>query len=242
MKKLTAIWVGVVIGLLSFVIVRAQELPKEIHGGVLNGKATYMPAPEFPAEAKVAGVEATVLVDVMIDGSGTIVSATAQPEVLKNRSANELGETQDSTFDPLLRQAAEKIAWEAKFSPTMLAGVPVKVSGTLVYDFSASSKPPIVANGWSSLNGRATSLPKPAYPPAAKAVRAGGTVLVRVVIDESGNVIAANAISGHPLLRVASVEAAKAAKFSPTMVDGPPLKVSGILTYNFIPPTKETTN
>jgi TonB family protein len=83
------------------------------------------------------------------------------------------------------------------------------------------------------LNGKATSLPKPAYPPAAKAVRASGAVNVQVVVDEKGNVTSASAVSGHPLLRSAAEQAAKQAKFSPTLLSGKPVKVSGILVYNF---------
>ncbi|HRI02920.1 MAG TPA: TonB family protein [Pyrinomonadaceae bacterium] len=85
------------------------------------------------------------------------------------------------------------------------------------------------------LNGKATSLPKPAYPAAAKAVRAGGAVSVQVLISESGSVISANAVSGHPLLRAAAEGAARGARFSPTMLSGQPVKVSGVITYNFVP-------
>ena len=85
------------------------------------------------------------------------------------------------------------------------------------------------------LNGKATSLPKPAYPPAARAVRAGGSVSVQVLIDESGRVISANAVSGHPLLQAAAVGAARGARFSPTLLSGQPVKVSGVITYNFVP-------
>lgn len=83
------------------------------------------------------------------------------------------------------------------------------------------------------LNGKATSLPKPVYPPAAKAVHASGTVVVQVVVDEKGNVVSARATSGHPLLRSASEVAARAAKFTPTRLSGKPVKVSGVITYNF---------
>src|SRR5918911_935926 len=83
------------------------------------------------------------------------------------------------------------------------------------------------------LNGKAISLPKPAYPPIAKAARASGTVTVQVTIDESGNVIAARAVSGHPLLQAAAVAAARSAKFSPTKLSGQPVKVTGVITYNF---------
>jgi len=85
------------------------------------------------------------------------------------------------------------------------------------------------------LNGKAVSLPKPPYPAAARAVGASGAVTVQVLIDENGNVASASAVSGHPLLRAASVQAAQAAKFSPTTLSGNPVKVAGVITYNFVP-------
>jgi len=86
------------------------------------------------------------------------------------------------------------------------------------------------------LNGKAISLPKPAYPAAAKAVRASGSVSVQVLIDENGSVVSASAVSGHPLLRAAAVGAARGARFSPTKLSGQPVKVSGVITYNFVAP------
>jgi protein TonB len=94
--------------------------------------------------------------------------------------------------------------------------------------------PPKMVSG-GVLNGKATSLPKPAYPAAARAVRAAGAVSVQVVISESGSVISANAVSGHPLLRAAAEGAARGARFSPTLLSGQPVKVSGVITYNFVP-------
>jgi protein TonB len=85
------------------------------------------------------------------------------------------------------------------------------------------------------VNGKATNLVKPPYPPAARAVRASGAVNVQVTIDESGNVISASAVSGHPLLRQAAVQAARASKFSPTMLSGQAVKVTGVIVYNFVP-------
>jgi protein TonB len=95
-------------------------------------------------------------------------------------------------------------------------------------------EPPKTVSG-GVLNGKATSLPKPAYPPAAKAVRASGAVSVQVLISETGSVISASAVSGHPLLKAAAVSAARNARFSPTMLSGQPVKVSGVITYNFVP-------
>lgn len=84
------------------------------------------------------------------------------------------------------------------------------------------------------LNGKAISLPKPPYPQIARAARASGTVTVQVTIDENGNVISASAVSGHPLLQQAAVSAARQAKFSPTKLSGQPVKVTGVITYNFV--------
>lgn len=85
------------------------------------------------------------------------------------------------------------------------------------------------------LNGKAINLPKPPYPPAARAVRASGAVSVQVLVDEKGNVVTASAVSGHPLLRQAAVQAARSAKFNPTLLSGQAVKVSGVITYNFVP-------
>ena len=84
------------------------------------------------------------------------------------------------------------------------------------------------------LNGKATSLPTPDYPPIARQAKASGIVTVQVMVDEGGNVIGAEAVSGHPLLRAAAVKAARDAKFSPTKLSGQPVKINGILTYSFI--------
>lgn len=84
------------------------------------------------------------------------------------------------------------------------------------------------------LNGKAVSKPQPPYPPVAKAARAQGVVVVQVKVDETGSVTSAKALSGHPLLQAAAEAAAKQAKFSPTLLAGKPVKVSGVLTYNFV--------
>lgn len=84
------------------------------------------------------------------------------------------------------------------------------------------------------LNGKAIKKPQPGYPSQAKAARAQGTVVVQIVIDEKGEVISAVPVSGHPLLQPAGVEAARKAKFEPTTLCGQPVKVTGVITYNFV--------
>ena len=84
------------------------------------------------------------------------------------------------------------------------------------------------------LNGKAISLPKPAYPAIARQAHASGTVVVQVTINEAGAVISAHAVSGHPLLQGVAVAAARGARFSPTKLSGQPVKVTGVITYNFV--------
>ncbi|HEX8339259.1 MAG TPA: TonB family protein [Pyrinomonadaceae bacterium] len=84
------------------------------------------------------------------------------------------------------------------------------------------------------LNGKAVSKPQPAYPPIAKAAGASGTVTVQILVDEEGNVVSASAVSGHPLLQQAAVAAARQAKFSKTLLSGQPVRLSGVVTYNFV--------
>ncbi len=94
-------------------------------------------------------------------------------------------------------------------------------------------KPKTVVSG-GVLNGKAISKPQPAYPPIAKAARASGRVTVKILFYSSGRVVSANAVSGHPLLQQAAVSAARQARFSPTLLSGQPVKVSGVITYNFV--------
>jgi protein TonB len=95
-------------------------------------------------------------------------------------------------------------------------------------------KPPRAPISGGVLNGKAISLPKPAYPAIARQAHASGNVVVQVTIDENGNVISAAAVSGHPLLRGVAVQAARGARFSPTKLSGQPVKVTGVITYNFV--------
>lgn len=87
------------------------------------------------------------------------------------------------------------------------------------------------------LQSEAITRIQPRYPPLALAVRVPGTVKVEVIIDEGGNVISASALSGHALLKDSAVAAARRWKFNPTMAEGIPVKVTGIISFAFDPDT-----
>lgn len=83
------------------------------------------------------------------------------------------------------------------------------------------------------LQGKAIKKIQPPYPPIARAARASGAVQVQVTISEEGRVIEAAVMGGHPLLRDAALQAARQWVFQPTELSGVPVKVQGILTFNF---------
>ncbi len=96
------------------------------------------------------------------------------------------------------------------------------------------SKTPKQING-GVMNGKALYLPKPQYPADARAQRAKGAIPVMVTINEAGKVIFACASEGNKLLWETAENAAYGALFSPTSLKGQLVKVSGIITYNFVP-------
>jgi VWFA-related protein/TonB family protein len=108
---------------------------------------------------------------------------------------------------------------------------PSEVSRPAPADETARQKGPISGG---VLNSKAVSLPKPDYPSSAKSVGAQGRVVVELMVDETGKVVKARAISGHPLLQKAAVAAALQARFSPTMLSGEPVSIIGTISYTFL--------
>src|SRR5882724_8098795 len=97
-----------------------KPILKPISGGVLNGTAISLPAPTYPETAKRMRAAGVVIVEVVLDETGKVISAAA-------------------TSGPMmLRDAATQAALKAKFSPTKLSGQPVKVSGVINYKFALS--------------------------------------------------------------------------------------------------------
>ena len=83
------------------------------------------------------------------------------------------------------------------------------------------------------LNAKAVSLPKPTLSEEAKRVKATGKVSVRVMVDENGKVVSAQALNNVAVLREAAEAAARQAIFKPLVVGGITVRFSGILTYDF---------
>jgi TonB family protein len=95
-----------------------RPILKPISGGVLNGTAISLPPPAYPDAAKRSRTQGVVSVDVVLDETGKVISATA------------------SSGPAMLRDAAVQAALKARFSPTKLSGQPVKVAGVINYKFT----------------------------------------------------------------------------------------------------------
>lgn len=118
-------------------------------------------------------------------------------------------------------------------------GTRIVPPASVVLDIDPPPQPPPPANKVARvpkevLRSKAISLPKPIYPILAKQIRLQGTVNVQVLIDETGRVISAQPLEGPPLLIHEAKKAALQARFSPTMLGDQPVKVSGVITYNFV--------
>lgn len=95
----------------------------------------------------------------------------------------------------------------------------------------AAAKPQPVSTG--VLLGNAVRQAQAFYPLLAQKIQIQGVVQVRIIVDEQGNVIAVEALNGHPLLQPSALEAARQWKFRPTLLNGHPIKVAGILSFTF---------
>jgi protein TonB len=91
--------------------------PVSLASSVLTGKATNKPAPPYPPLARTARVQGSVMVQIVVDEVGRVVSSKA------------------TSGPPLLREAAERAAYRAHFNPTLLGGLPIKVTGFITYNF-----------------------------------------------------------------------------------------------------------
>jgi TonB family protein len=89
----------------------------EITGRIGEARAVYLAKPLYPEEAKTAGAEGKVKVEIVIDEDGSVLSAKAV------------------SGDPLLFEATQTAALKSRFFTPAKDGQKTKVSGHLNYNF-----------------------------------------------------------------------------------------------------------
>ncbi len=157
----------------------------------------------------------------------SVGAAVKQPE---NRSA--------ATLPPSISVDKLKVSSVQPSTPDF-RGLPADTNKRIVVtgnDAPPAPRPLLKPVSSGVLNGKALSLPTPVYPDVARRMRTEGVVQVEVVVDENGKVVSARALSGPGMLRDAAVKAASLAHFSPTKLSGMPVKVTGLINYNFTVP------
>ncbi|WP_315875340.1 glycoside hydrolase family 3 C-terminal domain-containing protein [Leptolyngbya sp. 7M] len=160
-----------------------------LYGRVRSGAANSVGIPENGA---------AILREALASGKKVVGIAFGNPYILSSFPEMKTYVVAYGDMPSLQRAAARGLLGQQQFTGKL----PISLPGLHPRGFNASLNLP-----------KPIALPKPNFPPAALAVRARSDVTVNVLIDESGMVSDATAISGHPLLRQAAVNAAKGSTF-----------------------------
>jgi outer membrane biosynthesis protein TonB len=209
-----------------------------------------VPKVAYPKEARETGLEGVVTVGVQVDAAGRVTSvgeaagpdwvcpSVTRSDVVAMREAAKAAAAK-ATFTPaqkdgraIASQAMVSVTFE---NPARIEAERKAATGkSIEIDTGAMILPgAVVSPGF--LNEKATRLGQPIYPTLAKSLKASGTVNVDVEVDQRGNVFTAQPVSGHFLLRNSAAAAACSSGFPPTLMEGIAVKVSGVITYNFVP-------
>lgn len=224
--------IAFIVGSIWFTVANLDSQDLELTTLVAPVPVPQQAQPDKPAEAKPQKVEQNV------DVRKELIADVSRTELVPKEVS-----AKASDIPPVRRGVTTVIGNESSNAAAPISGpgngTGIVAGPTQVHIADEPPPPPPPAPprapiSGGVLNGKAISLPKPAYPAIARTAHASGTVVVQVTIDENGNVISAHAVSGHPLLTAVAVSAARSARFSPTKLSGQPVKVTGVITYNFV--------
>ena len=185
-------------------------------------KLIKMTKPVYPPEAKAAGIQGTVQLDVTIGKDGTVKairSAGGRPELI---------------------QAAADAVKNWIYEPVLMDGQPVEFVATINLNFNLQNdtaaaqveKMPLEIRG-SVQAGKLLNKVRPAYPPDAKAAGVQGMVKLRVVIAENGLLKEIRNVTGPLPLIDSAVQAVRQWTWSLTELDGAPVAVITDIDLNY---------
>ncbi|HKP68807.1 MAG TPA: energy transducer TonB [Pyrinomonadaceae bacterium] len=202
-------------------------------------KVVSQPVFNLSDEAIAAGIDGVLGVSLKIDKNGAVKNV-----VINGGPAWQCGSREPKDQIEAVRDAVKKQLLATTFEPPMKGGKPTEVDLSLQFAIGSAYKSAVreeeaklealarLVEGTrlieaGVINGRAIRLVKPPTLPM------NGVVVIRVQIDEKGNVTHAGAVTGDSQLQDRSRTAACASKFSPTSLGGSPVKVTGMITYSF---------
>lgn len=210
-------------------------MPQRINVGgyVQAARITTKVAPVYPAECKAAGIEGTVILDVVIGKDGAVQSV----------------ERVNKLVDDRLAAAAIEAVKQWKYQPTLLNGQPVEVKTGVDVNFTLAEKeaaggtwsgsPRSQADGAYRI-GPDVSRPvpisrvTPEYSEEARAAGFQGRVLLSTVIDAEGTPTQIKVVRSLGMgLDEKAVEALAKWKFRPATKEGKPVAVISNVEINF---------
>ena len=74
----------------------------------------------------------------------------------------------------------------------------------------------------------------PSYPALARSARIQGPVVLAAIISKAGTIENLQAISGHPMLVPAAIEAVSQWRYRPYILNNEPIEVETQITVNFV--------
>jgi len=185
--------------------------------GVMSENLIHKVAPEYPEAAKIQGIAGPVVLRLEIDTAGHVVEATV------------------ISGDPLLTESAIKAAEQWQFEPYQLDGQPIAVeTRATLYVGPAQPQPSQklrVSQG--VMKSNLVTQIDPIYPVKAREYHIQGDVTFRATIDREGSVSDLKAISGHPLLVEAAMEAVRQWKYKPLTLNNEPVEVETTIKVEF---------
>ena len=209
--------------------------PFEIRSQVRGPKVVSQPQFNLSPDAAAAGIDGLIGVSLTIDRTGNVKKV-----VIHGGPAWPCKDSSAPSQIDSVRESVKKQLMATVFEPSVKDGKPKEVDVSLQFAVGeayrrAASKEQAEKDTASDIkvvdagiiNGRAIRLAKPVDR------RMYGIVTVGVTIDEQGNVTNAGAVNGHPFLQESARDAACSSKFSPTILHGKPVKVTGVIVYNF---------
>jgi len=223
----------------SFAAAQARPVGVRVSENVMEAMVTKKVSPTYPPDARKAGIEGTVVLQVIISKNGDVENI------------------QLISGHPTLAEAAIDAVKQWKYKPYLLNGVSVSVETKVQVNFVLSNKPENSETGAGKPSGAANEgtpyatpprkirvsesvesglLEKkvqPIYPQEAKDAHVQGTVLMKVVIDTDGNVANLEVISGHPMLVPPSLEAVRQWKYKPYRLNDVPVEVETQVQVNY---------
>jgi TonB family protein len=194
---------------------------------------------KISAEDEAAGISGTIKLAVEISKTGAVKDVTvfSAPEwpcsrdrALRMQAVLKAAEAtvRKYTFSPAIKDGKPV---DSRLGVSMRVGRAAREADENVLNDREAGGPRQLSSG--VINGKALSLPAPIYPAEVKRAGVSGTVKIEVIVNEEGKVISAEPIDGRPELRGPSRAAACAATFAPTLLAGRPVKVKGVIVYNF---------